>query len=160
MSLSYINMLLLFNCSLILSNTILKWAHLQSNRFLWTSNPNSEDCRQILPFLRSPWIFGLLAILKNTLELEQWTNRNQNSIQWTNRKQRGAQRNSAGISPIINASSPKCYHINPVGNGNVDISSEEHFENWKSQERCRTYLLLELFIFGQLFEFHLVTKSL
>ncbi len=36
---------------------------------------------------------GLLAILKNTLELEQFTNWNQEFTQWTNREQWGQQRN-------------------------------------------------------------------
>ncbi len=42
----------------------------------------------------------ILAILKNILELGQWTNRNQEFTQCTNRKQRGPQRNSADISLI------------------------------------------------------------
>ncbi len=45
----------------------------------------------------------------------------QQESQWTNRKQRG-----------VNVSSPICFHLNHVGNGNADISSEEHF--WKIQK--------------------------
>jgi hypothetical protein len=45
-----------------------------------------------------------------------------------------------------------------MGNGNDDISSEEHFENLKT--RRGIYLLLELIIDVQIFEFHLVTQSL
>ncbi len=45
-----------------------------------------------------------LAILEITvycmLELEQWTNTNQEFRQWTNRKQRGPHRNSVDKSPI------------------------------------------------------------
>ncbi len=85
------------------------------------------------------------------------TNRNQDSIQWTNMKQRGPQRNSVDKSPIISVNSPIRFHLNRVGNGNDDISSEKHFEN--SKTRKGGYLLLDLFIFVQLFEFYLVTKS-
>ncbi len=42
----------------------------------------SKGRKQISPFLRGPQMD--LAILKNTLELEQWTNRNQEFTQWTN----------------------------------------------------------------------------
>jgi hypothetical protein len=44
-----------------------------------------------------------------------------------------------------------------MGNGNDDISSEEHLENVKT--RRGSCLLLELFICVQLFEFYLVTQS-
>jgi hypothetical protein len=42
----------------------------------------------------------------------------------------------------INVISPICFHLNCMGSGNHDISSEEHFEN--SKTRKGTYLLLEL----------------
>jgi hypothetical protein len=74
---------------------------------------------------------GPIAILKNTLVLDQLTNRNQEFAQWTNRKQRGSQRNSVDISPI-NVRSLICFYLN-CGNGNADISSEEHFENSKTR---------------------------
>ncbi len=45
-----------------------------------------------------------------------------------------------------------------MGNGNDDISSEEHFEN--SKTRRGTYLLLELLIFVQILDFYLVIHSL
>ncbi len=41
-----------------------------------------------------------------------------------------------------------------MGNGNDYISSEEHFENWKT--RWGSYLLLELFIIVKIIEFYLV----
>ncbi len=53
-----------------------------------------------------------------------------------------------GISPI-NVSSPICFYLNCVANGNNDISSEKHFEHSKAR---RGILLLELFIFVQIFE--------
>ncbi len=52
------------------------------------------------------------------------------------------------------------FHLNSVGNGNGDISSEEHFIKFENQERYGTYLLLDLLIFVQIFEFYLVTQSL
>ncbi len=60
-------------------------------------------------------------------------------------------RNSVDASPI-NVSFPLCFHLNRVGNGKDYISSEEHFRN--SETRRGTYLLLELFIFVQIFEFN------
>jgi len=83
------------NCSLLLSNTFLKWSHLHSNRFLWTSKRYSRTGNKFYCFSNC-----LLVNLKNILELEQWTNRNQEFRQWTNRKQRGPQKNSVDISPI------------------------------------------------------------
>ncbi len=74
---------------------------------------------------------SLSAILKNILELEEQTNRNQEFSQRTNRKRREQQRSLVGVSPI-NVISPICFHLNHVGNGNDDISSEEHFENSKT----------------------------
>ncbi len=41
-----------------------------------------EGRKQISLFLRDPQMD--LAILKNTVELEQWTNRNKEFTQWTN----------------------------------------------------------------------------
>ncbi len=60
-----------------------------------------EGRKQILLFLCGPRIV-FLAILKNTLELENWTNRNQEFTQWTNSQQRGPHRNSVDIlvSPV------------------------------------------------------------
>jgi hypothetical protein len=49
-------------------------------------------------------------------------------------------------------------HLNRVGDGNDDISSEEHFKNLKTIRG--SYLLLELFIFVQIFEFDRMTQSL
>ncbi len=51
-----------------------------------------------------------------------------------------------------------CFHLNRVGNGNEDISSEEPFEIPKP--RRGTDFLLELFIFVQIFKSSLVTQSL
>jgi hypothetical protein len=34
----------------------------------------------------------------------------------------------------INVSSPICFHLNRVGNGNDDISTEEHSENSKTRK--------------------------
>jgi hypothetical protein len=49
----------------------------------------------------------------------------------------GTAKKSVDISPE-NASSSLCFHLNRVGNGNDDISSEEHFENSKTR-RGSTY---------------------
>ena len=70
----------------------------------------------------------LLAILKNTLELEQWTNRNQEFLQWTNRKERGPQRNPVDISPI-------CFHLNRVWERNWRHLIRGAFWEFKYQER-------------------------
>jgi hypothetical protein len=64
---------------------------------------------------------------------------------------------SVGLS-LINVGCPICMHLKLVGNGNDDISSEEHFEN--SKTRRGIYLLQELFIFVQIFEIYLVAQSL
>jgi hypothetical protein len=69
-------------------------------------------------------------MLKNILELEEFTNRNQELSQQNNKKRRGPPRNLVDIS-LINVISPICLHLYRVGNGNNDISSEEHFENSK-----------------------------
>jgi hypothetical protein len=71
---------------------------------------------------------NLLEILNNISELEEWTNRNQEFSQRTNRKRRGPQRNLGDVAPVY-VTSPICFHLNRVGNGNDDISSEEHFQN-------------------------------
>jgi hypothetical protein len=97
---------------------------------------------------------GLLAILKNTLELEQWTNRNQEFAQWTNRKQ---QKFSRYISHTW-LFSLMFFDLKRVENGNDDISTEEQFSNFKTRKRC-TYFLLELFIFVQIFEFFLENSA-
>jgi hypothetical protein len=47
--------------------------------------------------------------------------------------------NSVEISPI-NDRSPICFHLNRLGNGNDDISSEEHFENSTKTEVLLYYL--------------------
>jgi hypothetical protein len=127
------------------SSLLLKWSHLHSNtcRFLWTCKSYSN---------------GLLAILKNTLEPEQWTNRNQEFTQWTNRKQRGPQRNSVVISPI-NVSSPICFHLNRMGNDNDNISPEEYFENSKTS-RGTVLIYYQNCSFLSKFKFYLVTQSL
>ncbi len=49
-------------------------------------------------------------------------------------------------------------HLNRVGNDNDDISSEEDFEN--SKTITGSYLDLKVVIFGQIFEFYLLTQSL
>jgi hypothetical protein len=67
---------------------------------------NIEGLRKYLFISHRPK--SLLAILKNILELKQWTNRKQEFSQWTNWKQRGKQF---------------------VGNANNDNSSEMFFEN-------------------------------
>jgi hypothetical protein len=74
---------------------------------------------------------SLSVILKNILELEEWTNRNQEFSQRTNKKQQGSQRNVVDISPI-NVISPICSQRNQLGNDNDDISSKEYFENSKT----------------------------
>jgi hypothetical protein len=53
----------------------------------------------------------------------------------------------------------RVYTMNRVGNGNDDISSEEHFENLKKNQGRGTFLLLELYIFVQIYEFYLVIQS-
>jgi hypothetical protein len=100
-----------------------KWSHLNSNRFTVYEQASHIRGPQNLFTVSPPSSKDLLAILKNTLELERWTNRNQEFTQKTNRKQRGPQRNSVDISPI-NVGSQICFHLNRVGNGNDDISSE------------------------------------
>ncbi len=84
---------------------------------------------------------SLLAILKNTLELEEWTNKNQEFSQWNNRKRRGLRRNLVDVSPI-NVLSAIFFHLNRVG-------------KWR-------HLTLGAFrvIFVKIFEFYLVTPSL
>jgi hypothetical protein len=54
--------------------------------------------------------------------------------------------------------SPICFHLNREGNGNDDISSEEHFEN--SETIRGSSLDIKVVIFVQIIEFYLVTKSL
>jgi hypothetical protein len=53
---------------------------------------------------------------------------------------------------------PYDFTITVLGNGNDDISSEEHFENSKTIGGF--YLDLEVVIFVQIFEFYLLTRSL
>jgi hypothetical protein len=67
------------------------------------------------------------GLLTNFTVSPQQTNRNEEFTHWTNRKQRGQQRYS------VNVSSPLCFHLNRVGNGNDDITSENHFENLKTR---------------------------
>jgi hypothetical protein len=56
------------NLSLILSNTILKWSHLDSNiQISMNTDAIFEERIQILLFIRGSRMF--LAILKNALEL-------------------------------------------------------------------------------------------
>jgi hypothetical protein len=62
------------------------------------------------------------------MELEEWTIRNQEFSQGTSRKRRGPLRNLVDVSPT-NVISTICFHLNHVGNGNDDISSEEPFKN-------------------------------
>ncbi len=116
----------LHNCNLILSITILKWAHLRSK---WTSKQHSRAANKFY-CLPQP-LDSLLAILKNILELEQWINRNQGFRKWTNGKQE-PQINSVGISPI-NVIHPICFHLNRVRNCSDVFSSKEHFENSKTR---------------------------
>ncbi len=73
---------------------------------------------------------SLLAFMKNILELEEWTDRNEEFSKWTNIKQQGPHRNLVDVSRI-NVISPVCFHQNRMGNCNNKISSEEHFENSK-----------------------------
>jgi hypothetical protein len=56
-----------------------------------------------------------------------WTNKNQEFSQYINGKQRGPQRNLVDVSPR-NIISPICFHLNRVGNGNDNTSSEANFE--------------------------------
>ncbi len=132
-----------------------KWSQLHSNRFQWISKPYSTAANK---FTVSPWSSnGLFEILKKTLELEQWTIRNQ-EFHTNPRKQRGPQRNSeryiSNKCKFYNMYSPK---PSAWEYSNDDISSEEHFEN--SKTRTGTYLLLH---FCEIFLLHFfeVTKSL
>ncbi len=68
---------------------------LQYIRFLWTNKPYSNAANKFSVSPRSLMLF--LAILKNTLKLEQWSNRILAFTQWSNRKQRGPQRISGDI---------------------------------------------------------------
>jgi hypothetical protein len=76
----------------------------------------------------------------------------------TNRKRGGLQINLLDVSSIY-VISPICFYLNRLGNGNNDISSEEHFKNSKTS---RGYNLdLQLYSsFVQIFEFYLVNQSL
>jgi hypothetical protein len=60
----------------------------------------------------------------------------------------------------INIISPRMFHLNRVGNGNDDISSEQHFSNSKKSGTVLMYFLLELLLFVQLIEIYLVSQSL
>ncbi len=68
-----------------------------------------------------------------------------------NRKFQYIQNNSNKYSPMF-------FHVNHVRNGNDDISSV-NILNIKNPRRG-TYLLLERFIFVQIFKFYLVSQSL
>ncbi len=104
-----------------LSNNILKWTQLNSNRFLWPSKSYSraKDKFTICSRLSD----SLLAIWKTILKLEEKTNRNQEFGQQTNRKQGGPPRNLVVIS-LVNIIFSICFHLHWVGNGNDNISSE------------------------------------
>ncbi len=92
-----------------------------------------EGRKQILLFLPGPWIMNsLLAILK-ILELEQWTNRNQEFIQWTHRKQQGLQRNSVDLCPL-NVNSPM---FSPSWETAVTHLIRGAFWKFKKQDRYR-----------------------
>ncbi len=53
------------------------------------------------------------------------------------------------------------FHPDRVGNGNDDISSEKHFENSTRREKRFLFtVLLNLFIFVQIFELHHVIQPL
>jgi hypothetical protein len=144
------------NWSLILSNTILKWSHIHSNRFLCMNKKAIFEGRdQILLFLRL--LNSHLAILKNILELEQWTIRNQEFRQWTKRKQRGPQRNSRDISPMY------CKFNRYISNSKLYVIPPICFlplRNGNDETRRGSYFLLELFIFVHIFSFYLVPQSL
>jgi hypothetical protein len=67
-------------------------------------------------YIRGPWtnftfstrpLNSLLSILKTRLELEEWTNRNQEFSQRTNRKRLGPTRNLVDASPICSCCPPK-----------------------------------------------------
>jgi hypothetical protein len=66
-------------------------------------------------------------------------------------------RNLVDVSPM-NVISPICFHLNRVGNGNDDITSEEHFENSKTVRG--SYLDKSVVIFVKIFDFYLATQSL
>ena len=101
-----------------------------SNRFLWRSKTLVLRPQTNLTFF--PWLLNsLIEIFINILDLENRTNRNQEFSQWISRKGRGPQRNLVDVSPT-NVISPICFHLNRMGNGNDDISSEKHFENSKT----------------------------
>ncbi len=132
--------------------------HIQGRRTNFTFSPR-------------PWN-SLLVILKTILELDQWANSNQEFRQRTNRKLRGPQRNSRHISnncyfshmfspklrgkwrwrhldiSLINITS---FHLNCVGNGNDDISSEVLIYSSSSSCIWPQEAAHQLFIFVQIF---------
>jgi hypothetical protein len=57
-----------------------------------------------------------------------------------------AARNFVDISPI-NVISLICFYTFTVGNGNADISTDEHFENEKISRGSYLYLDLVIFVF-------------
>ncbi len=113
-----------FKITLALSISVSKWFNYTAKWFNyiwgWQTHLNF-----------SPRPLNLFEILKNILEFEEWTNRNQEFSQWTNRKRREPQRNLVDVSPI-NLISSICFHLNRVGNGNDDISSDDYFDNSKT----------------------------
>ncbi len=101
---------------------------------------------------------SFLAILKNILKVEQWTNRNQDIKQWTKRNK---VEDSKEIKKI--SFTTKCYFSNmfsPTPRGRLQWSHliRGWFEN--SETRRGFYLLLELFNFVKIFQFYLMTQSL
>ncbi len=113
----------------LLARALFSWYFFPIRPYLFPPPPGGR----YFPIYRP--LNGLLAILKNILELEQWTNRKQEFTQRTDRKTRTA-KNSIGLW----YSCPICFYLNRVGKSNDDISSEEHFENPKT--RRGTDLLL------------------
>jgi hypothetical protein len=89
------NLRCLQNRCLSLSNIVLKWPHLNFNRFLLTGKTYSNAKISTL-FCGPPR--GFYQTRKFLLELEQWTNRNIEFIQWNNRKQGGEVSNLAASS--------------------------------------------------------------
>jgi hypothetical protein len=67
-------------------------------------------------------------------------------------------RTNIQVHPRKLATNSYKYNFSHMGNGNDDISSEEHFKNLKTKRS--SYFLLEQYIFVKIFESYLVAQSL
>jgi hypothetical protein len=100
------------------SPIVFKIAQLHSNRFLLTRKRYSRVADKFSCTQHS--LNSLLTILKTILELEEWTNWNQEFSHWANRKRQGPQINLVDVSPN-NVISPIYFHLNREKTGNDDI---------------------------------------